>query len=93
MDQAKTNDKAAASKYLELGMHCGPLPVPFPRYYSPNISPSTIVYAWNVGAHGTDPTPHTNIVKLNKNRYNKQLIPPGPGLTIEAVRNPIPWKS
>lgn len=31
--------KASASDYLEQGMHCGQLPIPFPSYYSLSISP------------------------------------------------------
>lgn len=52
----------------------------------------TIVYAWNVRAYAGESTPHTNIVKVNKTRYNKQLTPLGPGLTPQPVRNPPPWK-
>lgn len=46
---------------------------------------NTIVYAWNVRAYGTESTPHTNIVKLSKNRYGKQLTPPDSGLTPLSV--------
>lgn len=48
---------------------------------------STIVYAWNVKAYGTESTPHTNIVKWNKNIYNKQLMPPGPALAFQSVKS------
>jgi hypothetical protein len=62
-------------------MHCGQLPIPFPVIRASASPLSTIIYAKNVKAFSSENT-HINIIKLNKNRYNKQLITPGPSLTL-----------
>lgn len=86
MDQAETNDKGPCLRLFGARNAL---------WATSNYLPQLLLsqhLPWNVRAYGSESTPHTNIVKVNKTKYNKQLTPPGPGLTPQPVRNPLPWK-
>lgn len=88
MDHAKTNDEGPCLRlFAARNVLWATFNSPFPVIIALASPLNTIIYAWNARAYGSESAPHTNIVKLNKNRYDKQLTPPSPGLTPQSVKS------
>ena len=91
LDHVKTNDKGPCLRLFGArNVLWATFDSPFPVITVLASPLSTIVYVWNARAYDRKFDPHTNIVNLNKNSYDKQLTPPGPDLTPQSVWNSIP---